>query len=102
MRRGARAAGATALYLHTAPFMTAAVALYEGLGYRRDPAVDLDVGARFGVAPPAGGGGGLPARPRAGVPRPPGRGGLRGRQGLAYAAGVSAESVGAQGLCLHR
>jgi GNAT superfamily N-acetyltransferase len=48
----ARAAGATALHLHTAPFMTAATGLYASLGYRRDPAVDLDVGVRFGSAPP--------------------------------------------------
>ncbi len=48
----ARAAGATALHLHTAPFMTAAAALYVGLGYRRDPAADLDLGVRFGTAPP--------------------------------------------------
>ena len=27
--------------------------------------------------------------------------GYEGRQGLSYAAGISAESVGAQGLCLH-
>ena len=46
--------GATALYLHTAPFMTAAVALYEALGYRRDPAVDLDVGAHFGTGSAGG------------------------------------------------
>jgi len=42
--------GATALYLHTAPFMTAAAALYDGLGYRRDPAVDAgyrDAGQRI-------------------------------------------------------
>ena len=43
--------GVTALYLHTAPFMAAAAALYDGLGYRRDPAVDLDVGAHFGAGP---------------------------------------------------
>ena len=48
----ARVAGATALVLHTAHFMAAAAALYASLGYRRDPAVDLDVGVRFGVAPP--------------------------------------------------
>lgn len=48
----ARAAGATALHLHTAPFMTAAAALYARLGYRRDPGADLDLGVRFGTAPP--------------------------------------------------
>jgi hypothetical protein len=42
---------AAALYLHTAPFIAAATALYEGLGYRRDPATDIDIGAHFGVAP---------------------------------------------------
>ena len=44
--------GAAALYLHTAPFMAGATALYEGSGYRRDPATDIDIGAHFGVAPP--------------------------------------------------
>jgi hypothetical protein len=48
----ARTGGAAALYLHTAPFMAAATALYEGLGYRRDPATDIDIGEHFGVAPP--------------------------------------------------
>lgn len=47
----AAAAGATAIHLHTATFMCTAAALYADLGYRRDPAVDLDVGVRFGVAP---------------------------------------------------
>jgi hypothetical protein len=32
--------------------MDAATALYEGLGYRRDPATDIDIGAHFGVASP--------------------------------------------------
>ena len=98
----ARAAGAAALYLHTAPFMTGAVALYDGLGYRRDPAADLDVGAHFGagsadavVAPAYR----LDLAPACRVVR--GGEGYEGRQGLAYAAGVSAESAGAQGLCLH-
>lgn len=93
--------GATALYLHTAPFMTAAVALYEGLGYRRDPAVDLDVGAHFGT-----GSAGevvvaayrLDLAPACRILRS--GEGYEGRQGLSYAAGVSAESVGARGLCL--
>ena len=48
----ARTGGAAALYLHTAPFMAAATALYEALGYRRDPVTDIDIGAHFGVAPP--------------------------------------------------
>jgi uncharacterized RmlC-like cupin family protein len=96
------AAGATALYLHTAPFMTAAVALYEGLGYRRDPAVDLDVGVHFGVAPPGGivvAGYRLDVAPACRILR--GGPGYEGRQGLSYAAGISAESAGARGLCLH-
>lgn len=98
----ARAAGATTLYLHTAPFMTAATALYEGLGYRRDPAMDLDVGVHFGAAPP--GALVVPAyrlelAPACRVLR--GGRGYAGRQGLSYAAGVSAETVGARGLCLH-
>jgi predicted N-acetyltransferase YhbS len=38
----ARAAGAPVLCLHTAEFMTAAVAIYERLGLRRDPTFDLD------------------------------------------------------------
>ena len=98
----ARAAGATALHLHTAPFMTAATALYTSLGYRRDPAVDLDVGVRFGIAPP---GVAVVAAyrqdlgPACRIVR--GGAGYAGRQGLAYSAGVSAESAGAQGLCLH-
>jgi uncharacterized RmlC-like cupin family protein len=98
----ARAAGAAALHLHTAPFMTAATALYADLGYDRDPAADLDVGVRFGVAPP-----GvavvaayrLDLAPACRVLR--GGEGYRGKQGLTYAAGVSAQSVGARGLCLH-
>ena len=98
----ARTAGAAALYLHTAPFMTAAATLYEGLGYRRDPAVDLDVGAHFG----AGSAGAVVAPayrldlgPACRIVRD--GEGYEGRQGLAYAAGVSAESAGARGLCLH-
>jgi uncharacterized RmlC-like cupin family protein len=90
------------LYLHTAPFMTAAVALYEGLGYRRDPALDLDVGAHFG-AEAAGevvvAAYRLDLAPACRILRP-GQG-YHGRQGLSYAAGVSAQSVGARGLCLH-
>ena len=49
---GAPPGGAAALYLHTAPFMAAATVLYEGLGYRRDPATDIDIGAHFRVASP--------------------------------------------------
>ena len=98
----ARAAGATALHLHTAPFMTAAVALYASLGYRRDPAVDLDVGVRFGTAPAGASVVAAYRRDLGPAVRVVRAGeGYAGRQGLAYSAGVSAESVGAQGLCLH-
>jgi GNAT superfamily N-acetyltransferase len=38
----ARADGAPMLRLHTAEFLTAAVAIYERLGFRRDPAFDFD------------------------------------------------------------
>jgi GNAT superfamily N-acetyltransferase len=41
-RDRARAAGATVLCLHTAEFMTAAVALYEAMGFRRVPSFDFD------------------------------------------------------------
>jgi len=40
-RRLAVAAGSPVLALHTAGFMTAAVALYEGMGFRRAPRYDL-------------------------------------------------------------
>ena len=39
----AREAGAPVLCLHTAEFMTAAVAIYQAAGFRRDPAHDFDV-----------------------------------------------------------
>ena len=45
----AEAAGAPVLCLHTAEFMTAAVALYERMGFRRDPAYDFDATGRFGL-----------------------------------------------------
>jgi hypothetical protein len=86
----ARAAGAAALYLHTAPFMTGAVALYDGLGYRRDPATDLDVGAHFGagsadaVVVPAYR---LDLAPACRIVR--GGEAYEGRQGLAYDAGFT-------------
>jgi predicted N-acetyltransferase YhbS len=38
----ARAAGAAVLCLHTAEFMTAAVAMYLGMGFRRVPSFDFD------------------------------------------------------------
>ena len=46
----ARAVGAPVFAFHTASFMAAAVRLYEGLGYRRAPELDVDMGARYGVA----------------------------------------------------
>jgi predicted N-acetyltransferase YhbS/quercetin dioxygenase-like cupin family protein len=48
-RRRAEAAGAPVLCLHTAEFMTAAVALYERMGFRRDPAFDFDATSRLGL-----------------------------------------------------
>jgi ribosomal protein S18 acetylase RimI-like enzyme/quercetin dioxygenase-like cupin family protein len=48
-RRRAMAAGAPVLGLHTAPFMTAAVALYEEMGLRRDPAFDFDAAGQLGI-----------------------------------------------------
>jgi ribosomal protein S18 acetylase RimI-like enzyme len=48
-RRRARAAGAPVLCLHTAGFMTAAVALYESLGFRRDPSFDFEVASQLRV-----------------------------------------------------
>jgi ribosomal protein S18 acetylase RimI-like enzyme len=50
----AEAAGAPVLCLHTAEFMTAAVGLYERLGFRRDPTFDFDATDRLrlnGVRP---------------------------------------------------
>jgi predicted N-acetyltransferase YhbS len=38
----ARARGAPALCLHTAAFMTAAVTMYEGMGFERAPEYDFD------------------------------------------------------------
>jgi GNAT superfamily N-acetyltransferase len=45
----AEAADAAVLCLHTAEFMTAAVALYERMGFGRDPAYDFDATGRFGL-----------------------------------------------------
>jgi len=42
-------AGADELCLHTGEFMTAAIALYESLGFRRDPAHDFEVTERLGI-----------------------------------------------------
>ena len=52
--RLAREAGAPVFAVHTASFMTKAIALYERLGYRRAPEFDFDMAARysrFGAAP---------------------------------------------------
>lgn len=45
----ARVAGAPVLCLHTAEFMTTAVALYERLGFRRAPAYDFDATRHLGL-----------------------------------------------------
>jgi ribosomal protein S18 acetylase RimI-like enzyme len=42
-------AGADELCLHTAEFMTAAIDLYESLGFRRDPAHDFDATDYLGI-----------------------------------------------------
>lgn len=52
----AHAAGAAVLCLHTAEFMTAAVAMYLGMGFRRVPSFDFDVGGHLRL------GGGRPVR----------------------------------------
>jgi ribosomal protein S18 acetylase RimI-like enzyme len=49
----ALAARAPVLCLHTAAFMTAAVAMYEAMGFRRAPSFDFEVPAGGG-APPVG------------------------------------------------
>ena len=49
----ALAARAPVLCLHTAAFMTAAVAIYEAMGFRRAPTYDFEVPAGGG-APPVG------------------------------------------------
>jgi ribosomal protein S18 acetylase RimI-like enzyme len=45
--RRAEAAGAGVLCLHSAGFMTAAVRLYEAMGFRRAPAYDFDIVERL-------------------------------------------------------
>ena len=45
----ALAAGAPVICLHTAEFMTAAVAIYEAAGFRRDPANDFDAAGRLAL-----------------------------------------------------
>ena len=49
----ALAARAPVLCLHTAAFMTAAVAIYEAMGFRRVPAFDFDIPAGGGAPPVA-------------------------------------------------
>jgi GNAT superfamily N-acetyltransferase len=50
----ARDHGAERIALHTAPFMTAAVALYERSGFRRVPAFDFPMSAFFAGDPGTG------------------------------------------------
>ena len=50
---GARTVGrasSTTLCLHTAEFMTAAVAMYEAMGFRRAPTFDFDIAELLGLA----------------------------------------------------
>ncbi len=47
--RRAREDGAAVLALHTAEFMTSALALYQHLGYRRNPEFDVDVTGYLGI-----------------------------------------------------
>ena len=44
----ARAASAPAIGLHTADFMSAAVVLYQSLGFQRAPHLDIDFGRMIG------------------------------------------------------
>jgi GNAT superfamily N-acetyltransferase len=48
--RLARPVGAPTFAFHSAPFMTAAVALYDGLGYRRAPQNDVVLGRLYDVS----------------------------------------------------
>ena len=48
-RRRAEAGGADVLCLHTDQFMTAAVAIYTAMGFRRAPAFDFDATSRFAL-----------------------------------------------------
>jgi GNAT superfamily N-acetyltransferase len=48
-RRRAAGGGATVLSLHTMAFMPGAVRLYERLGYRREPAMDVDLAEYYGI-----------------------------------------------------
>lgn len=47
--RRARMHGSGVFAFHTATVMTAAIALYEHLGYRRAPRYDLDLAAHFAI-----------------------------------------------------
>ncbi len=47
-----RAGHASAIGLHTAAFMTAAIALYERMGFRRDPELDVDATSVLGTGAP--------------------------------------------------
>ena len=49
-RRRAEAGGADVLCLHTDQFMTAALAIYGAMGFRRAPAFDFDATSRFALA----------------------------------------------------
>jgi GNAT superfamily N-acetyltransferase len=48
-RRRAEDGGAEVLCLHTDQFMTAAVAIYTAMGFRRAPAFDFDATSRFAL-----------------------------------------------------
>jgi predicted N-acetyltransferase YhbS len=50
----ARELGAPAFGLHTAAFMTAACRIYDGLGFRRAPEMDLRASAILGIDPAGG------------------------------------------------
>lgn len=50
--RRARAAGATAITLHTGPFMAGAMRFYERVGFRRDPDHDLPASEVLGITEP--------------------------------------------------
>ena len=50
--RLARTVEAPVFAFHTVSFMSAAVALYERMGYRRAPEYDFDFGARYGLSTP--------------------------------------------------
>ena len=47
----ARQLDASAVCLHTAPFMSAAIAMYQAVGFRRAPEFDGDAAELLGVAP---------------------------------------------------